>query len=61
MGGYQNYDPVFGPLNTECRILLRTQKGTMILTIIYYSYLLGLEASHTTSGGRSTTRGPKAA
>ena len=24
--------PLLGPLNTRCRIVLRTQKGTMILT-----------------------------
>ena len=32
MGGYQNYGPFLGPLNTKCRIILRTQKGTIILT-----------------------------
>ena len=32
MGGCQNYGPLLGPLNTRCRILLRTQKGTIILT-----------------------------
>ena len=31
MGGYQHDGPVLGPLNTRCRIILRTQKGTMIL------------------------------
>ena len=30
MGGCQNYGPLLGPLNTRCRIILRTQKGTMI-------------------------------
>ena len=24
MGGYQNYGPLLGPLNTRCRIILRT-------------------------------------
>ena len=28
----QNYGPLLGPLNTRCRIILRTQKGTIILT-----------------------------
>ena len=32
VSGCQNYGPVLGPLNTRCRIVLRTQKGTMILT-----------------------------
>ena len=32
MGGYQNYGPLLGPLNIRCRIILRTQKGTIILT-----------------------------
>ena len=31
MGGYQNDGPLFGPLNTRCRIKSRTQKGTLIL------------------------------
>ena len=31
MGGYQNYGPFVGPLNTRCRIIPRTQKGTTIL------------------------------
>ena len=32
MGGCQNNGPLLGPLNTRCRIILRTQKGTIILT-----------------------------
>ena len=32
MGGCQNCGPLLGPLNTGCRIILRTQKGSMILT-----------------------------
>ena len=32
MGGCQNYGPLLGPMNTRCRIILRTQKGTRILT-----------------------------
>ena len=31
MGGCQNYGPLLGPLNTRCRIMLRTPKGTIIL------------------------------
>ena len=42
MGGCQNYGPLLGPLNTRCRIILRTQKGTIILTTTYmYIYLFG--------------------
>ena len=32
MGGFQNDGPFLGPLNTRCRIMIRTQKGTMVLT-----------------------------
>ena len=32
MGGCQYYGPLLGPLNTGCRIRLRTQSGTLILT-----------------------------
>ena len=32
MGGGQNHGPLLGPLNTRCRIILRTQTGTIILT-----------------------------
>ena len=32
VGGCQNYRPLLGSLNIRCRIILRTQKGTIILT-----------------------------
>ena len=32
MGGCQNHGPLLGPLNTGCGIILRTQRGTIILT-----------------------------
>ena len=32
MGGCQNYGPLLGTLNNRCRIIIRTQKGTLILT-----------------------------
>ena len=32
MGSCQNYGPFLGTLNNRCRIILRTQKGTIILT-----------------------------
>ena len=31
-GSCQNYGPFLGTLNTRCRIILGTQKGTLILT-----------------------------
>ena len=38
MGGCQNYGPFLGTLNIRCRIILRTQKGTVILTTTHISY-----------------------
>ena len=32
VGGYQNYGPFLGTLNIRCRIIIGTQKGTIILT-----------------------------
>ena len=32
MGGCQNYGPFLGTLNIRCRIIMGTQKGTIILT-----------------------------
>ena len=32
MGGYLNSGPFFGTLNITCRIIIGTQKGTIILT-----------------------------
>ena len=32
LGGCQNDGPLLGPLNTRCRMILRTQMGTIILT-----------------------------
>ena len=32
VGGCQNYGSLLGSLDTRCRIILRTQKGTIILT-----------------------------
>ena len=32
MGGCQNYGPFMGTLNNKCRVIIRTQKGTLILT-----------------------------
>ena len=32
VGGCQNYGPFLGTIKNRCRIILRTQKGTIILT-----------------------------
>ena len=32
MGGCQNHGPLVGLLNTRCRIVVGTQKGTIVLT-----------------------------
>ena len=32
MGGCQNYGPFWGTLNNRCRIIIGTQKGTIVLT-----------------------------
>ena len=32
MGGCQNHGPFLGTLNIRCRIIIGTQKGTIILT-----------------------------
>ena len=36
LDGYQNYGPLLDPLNNRCRIILRTQKGTIVLTTIHF-------------------------
>ena len=40
-GGCQNYGPLLGPLNTRYRIILRTPKGTIILTTTHTLDLSG--------------------
>ena len=37
MGSCQNYGPFWGTLNIGCRIIIRTQKGTIILTTTHMS------------------------
>ena len=37
-GGCQNDGPFWGPLNTRCRIILRTQKWTIVLTTTHIPY-----------------------
>ena len=46
MGGCQNYGPFLGTLNIRYRIIIRTQKGTLILTTTQmYSDVVGGTAS----------------
>ena len=45
VGGCQNYGPLLGTLNIRCRTILRTQKGTLMLTTTHMGvspYLGGL-------------------
>ena len=42
MGGCQNYGPFLGTLNIRGRIIIATQKGTIILTTIHMSSGLNL-------------------
>ena len=45
MGGCQNYGPLLGPLNTRCRIVVGTQKGTIVLTTSQMCIFEGLAMS----------------
>ena len=38
MGGCQNYGPFLGTLNIRGRIIIGTQKGTIILTTTHIEY-----------------------
>ena len=42
MGGCQNCGPILGPLNTWCRLILRTQTETIILITTHVAYVQGL-------------------
>ena len=42
MDGCQNYGPLLGSLNTRCRIMIRTQKGTRILTTTHMKLGIGV-------------------
>ena len=41
IGGCQNYGPLFGPLNTRCRNILSTEKGTISLTTTHMGPSVG--------------------
>ena len=58
MGGCQNYGPFLGTLNTRCRNIIRTQKGTLILTTTHMwvggsseNYSLGFRGKDPASQG----------
>ena len=42
MGGWQNVGPLLCPLNSRCRVILRTQKKTTILTTTHILPIEGL-------------------
>ena len=54
MGGCQNYGPLLGSLNTKCRIILKTQKRTIILTTTHI--LLGLSGTINMVGALETNK-----
>ena len=39
MGGCENYGPFLGTLKNKCRIIVGTQKGTIILTTTHMQSL----------------------
>ena len=45
MGGCQNYGPFLGTLNNRCRIIIGTQKGTIVLTTTHIKDLSGMIGS----------------
>ena len=59
MGGCQNYDAFLGTLNILCRIIIGTQKGTIILTIPHMGYSLnstkGLKREFTERASKGDT------
>ena len=38
MGSCQNYGPFLGTLNNRCRIIIGTQKGTILLTTTHIRF-----------------------
>ena len=42
MGGYQKYGPFLGTLNICCHIIIRIQKGTIILTTTHITFIKAL-------------------
>ena len=52
MGGCQNYGPFLGTLNNRCRIIIGTQKGTIILTTTHINQALIFELRYPDTTGR---------
>ena len=63
MGGYQNYGPFLGTLNIRARIIMGTQKGTIILTTTHIGdnigEYLGLTKGDTRSSDLGSFRGSR--
>ena len=58
MGSCQSYGPFWGTLKNRCRIIIGTQKGTLILTTTLYGYLRrGVESFR--GSGHNLTPKPK--
>ena len=51
MGGCQNHGPFLGTLNNRCRIILGTQKGTLILTTTHMNLETFLAPWHVSKNG----------
>ena len=49
MGGCQNYGPFLGTLTIRCRIIIRIQTGTIILTTTHISLTRWLEVASRTA------------
>ena len=52
LGGCQNYDPFWGTLNSRCRIIIGTQKGTIILTTTLHKTLQAPQLEARLASGR---------
>ena len=56
MGGCQNYGSFLGTLNIRCRIIIGTQKGTIILTTTHihmYIYISSRMCTHMWTIGKT--------
>ena len=53
MGSCQNYGPFWGTLNNRCRIILGTQKGTIILRTTHMDPLGTIQNLKTSFGFRA--------
>ena len=56
MGGCQNSCPFLGTLNIRCRIIIGTQKGTIILTTTHGAHIVYIGVKIETQSRPSTSR-----